>query len=181
MGHKTMILIRHAQSAGPAPDSELTPEGTEQATALSERLSELGVDGAFSSPYRRALATIVPYAERAGLEVTVLNDLHERILSPDPAEDWLAHIARSFADVDYKLHGGESLRDTRRRALQAIEVIAASDHAVAAAVSHGNLMASVFRSLDEDFGFSQWRSLRNPDLFELTLKNGAPIAYRRMD
>lgn len=181
MTNKTVILIRHALSTGPAPEAELAPDGKAQATALSERLHALGVDGLFSSPYRRARATLDPYAARIGLTVTILHDLQERILSPEPREDWLDHVRRSFADGDYKLAGGESLLETRTRALGAFEVISAAGHTLPAAASHGNLMASVLNGLDSNFGFEQWRGLRNPDIFELIVRGGRPVAFRRVD
>ncbi|MFZ4071662.1 MAG: histidine phosphatase family protein [Caulobacterales bacterium] len=181
MTPSTLILVRHALSTGQAPEAELAPEGAGQATVLSERLLALGVDGLFSSPYRRAQATLDPYAARMGLNVTILHELHERILSPEPREDWLDHVRRSFADSDYKLAGGESLRETYSRALGALQVIAGTGHTLPAAASHGNLIASVLNGLDSDFGFEQWRGLRNPDIFELTIRGGRPAGYRRVD
>jgi len=42
-------------------------------------------------------------------------------------------------------------------------------------------MSSVLRAANSDFGFEDWRALRNPDLFELTFEAGALINYRRLD
>lgn len=181
MARTTLVLIRHAASAGPAPDAELTPLGVAQANALAERLNELGVDAAYSSPYRRARATISPFALSVGLPVKVLNDLHERVLSPAPMADWQEHIERSFGDFDYKLPGGESLRDAYQRGLNALQQVAGAGHALPAATSHGNLIASILHSVDPAFGFSSWRQMRNPDVFELVLDMHAPVAYRRID
>lgn len=181
MARRTIVLIRHAVSAGQEPEAELTPLGVEQAHALAERLCELGVDAAYSSPYRRAESTIMPFALRAGLPVTTLVDLHERILSPTPTPDWLGHVERSFRDFDYTLPGGESLRDSHRRALIALEAIARAGHELPAAVSHGNLIASVLHSIDPSFGFGSWREMRNPDLFEIALSTNTPVGYRRID
>jgi 2,3-bisphosphoglycerate-dependent phosphoglycerate mutase len=180
MAEKTIILIRHALSSGQAPQAELAPEGREQAEALIERLKCLGIDGLFSSPYRRAHDTIKPYAAHSGLDVHVLDDLHERVLSPEPRDDWLRHVELSFDDVDYKLAGGESLRDTRRRGLKALGVMAAADHGLAAAVSHGVLLSSIFQGINKDFGFEDWRALRNPDIFEVALKDGVPTAFKHL-
>ena len=181
MTHSVLILIRHAQSSGQSPDAELTDLGTQQAIALADFLMPLGVDGLFSSPYQRAQATITPFGERAGLPLTIVPDLHERVLSPEPLDDWLDHIARSFVEKSYKMPGGESLSETSMRGLSALRTISKSGGNLPAAASHGNLIASILNSIDPDFGFDQWRTMRNPDVFELKLQDGLPIDYRRMD
>jgi 2,3-bisphosphoglycerate-dependent phosphoglycerate mutase len=110
----------------------------------------------------------------------MLNGLHERILAPISPDNWLEHIERSFTAPDYALPGGESLNDTRLRALSAIAEIQRDGHSLPAAVSHGNLIASLFHAVDPSFGFEGWRSLRNPDVFEVKLEGGVPSSFRRV-
>jgi len=176
-----LILIRHAQSSGQSPDAGLTDHGLQQATALADFLMPLGIDGLFSSPYQRAPATVTPFSERSGIPLTVLPDLHERVLTPEPVDDWLDHIARSFVEKSYKLMGGESLLETSMRGQNALHAISKSGGNLPAAASHGNLIASILNSIDPDFGFDQWRKMLNPDVFEVKLQDGLPIDYRRMD
>jgi 2,3-bisphosphoglycerate-dependent phosphoglycerate mutase len=173
-------LIRHAASSGQASDADLTSDGHAQAVALKDHLAKLGINAIFSSPYRRALSTIAPFAAHAELEVKVLDSLHERILSPTDQKDWMTHIHNSFFDMDYALPGGESLNAVRRRALNAIAQIESLSHPLAAAVTHGNFMSSIFHAIDPNFGVQGWQSLRNPDVFEVTLDGGVPTAFRRI-
>ncbi|MFT8320994.1 MAG: hypothetical protein ABF649_08825 [Bacillus sp. (in: firmicutes)] len=35
-------------------------------------------------------------------------------------------------------------------------------------VTHGNLLALLLNYFDADFGFTQWKELSNPDIFEIT-------------
>lgn len=180
MANRKLFLIRHAQATGQAPNAELTSLGIEQAEALVERMGGLGIDSLYASPYRRARATIEPFANRFGFDITVLEDLHERVLLAED-HNWLDHVERSFADFDHKLRGGESLRDAQHRALGAIAEIAGANHSAAAAVSHGNLIAIVLCHIDASFGFHQWRAMRNPDIFEISLDEGRPSTFRRID
>ena len=46
------------------------------------RLRELSPDGAISSPYVRAVETIQPYCDSAGLDIQTDLDLAERQLKP---------------------------------------------------------------------------------------------------
>lgn len=177
----TILLIRHCVSTAQHPDAPLTDTGAAQAIALAEKLATIGVDAIYSSPYRRALATIEPFARQFNLVVQTDARLRERILSPEPLDDFIRHIQRSFEDPSHRAPGGESLAETRQRALEALKEISSRTHKLAVVVSHGNLIASVLKSANPDFGFEDWRALRNPDLFRLQFKNGLLLSYARLD
>lgn len=177
-----LILIRHCESSGQAPDAPLTEAGARAAEALAERLRALNPDAVYSSPYLRALTTVQPFADRAGLAIVEDARLQERVLSEKPLDDWLDHIRRSYEDLDHVAGpGGESLRATQTRALAAFGDIVARGHRLPAVASHGNLISSVLRAADLDFGFEAWRTLKNPDLFELSFDGKQLVSYRRID
>ena len=175
-----VILIRHATACGQSPDADLTKEGHKQADNLSSALANLGTDMLFSSPYKRAKQTILPYARISGLKITTLNNLHERVLSLEPKPDWLTHIDRSFQNRDYALPGAESLNDTFARAQSALTEILKINAKRPAAVSHGNLIASVLHHIDPNFGFESWKTMANPDLYEICFENGQPSSFSRL-
>ena len=177
-----LILIRHCESSGQAPDAPLTEAGTRAAHALADRLAALSPDAVYSSPYRRARSTIAPFAERAGFAIVEEARLHERILSAASLHDWLEHIRRSYEDVDHRAgQGGETLREIEARGCAALADIAAAGHGLPIAVSHGNLISAILRAADPSFGFEDWRALRNPDLFEVTVAAGRPTAFARIE
>jgi 2,3-bisphosphoglycerate-dependent phosphoglycerate mutase len=177
-----ILLIRHAQSLGQEPDADLSPEGHGQAHALISRLAGFGVREVFSSPYRRAMATVGPFAAHAGLQIHTIGDLRERKLSEGWLPDFLIHMERSFADERYELDGGESLARTASRGLQAIaEVAGVARTALPAVASHGNLIASVLRAMDPGFGFEAWRLMRNPHIYEVELSGPRPVAFRNLE
>lgn len=175
------FLIRHASSAHQGPDAPLTDTGYAQAEKLARHLAKLNIGALFSSPFRRAQETIAPYATLSNQTVIVLDDLRERTLSASPLPDWKDHIARSFADPNYAPEGGESHVDLRRRAAIAFEKIAESDHPLPAFVTHGGLTAAVFSAANPSFGFEDWQSLRNPDLFAVALQERQVMAFERIE
>jgi 2,3-bisphosphoglycerate-dependent phosphoglycerate mutase len=178
----SLILIRHCESSGQAPDAPLTEAGTRAAVALAERLAALAPDAVYSSPYLRARTTVQPFAERAGLAIVEDERLHERVLSEKPLDDWLDQIRRSYEDIDHiAAAGGESLRQTQTRALAALADIMARGHRLPAVASHGNLISTILRVADPNFGFEDWRALRNPDLFELNFDGARLTGYRRIE
>jgi 2,3-bisphosphoglycerate-dependent phosphoglycerate mutase len=176
-----LLLIRHCQSTGRHPDAPLSEAGAKAAGALITRLHDLAPDAVYSSPYERAHATVRPFAISAGLSVALDDRLRERVLSDRDLDDRLDHIRRSFAEPDYRAPGGESLNQTKQRAIAALTDIAAAGHRLPAVSSHRNLIASVLRSMDTAFGFEQWQDLRTPDLFEIELDAGRPIRFVRLD
>jgi 2,3-bisphosphoglycerate-dependent phosphoglycerate mutase len=177
-----LILIRHCESSGQAPDAPLTEAGTRAAEVLAERLEALDPDAIYSSPYLRARATVQPFAERAGVAIVEDARLHERVLSPRPLDDWLDHVRRSYEDMDHRpAPGGESLRETQSRALAALNDIMARRHRLPVAASHGNLISAILHAADPTFGFEDWRALRNPDLFELSFDGERLAGYQRLE
>ena len=176
-----LLLIRHCQATAQHPDAPLTATGIDAAEALALRLRDLSPDALYSSPYERAHATVRPFAVLAGFPIRFDDRLRERVLSDHDLEDWLDHMRRSFAEPNYRAPGGESLDQAQRRAIAALADIAAAGHRLPAVVSHGNLIASVLRSMDAPFGFEQWHALRNPDLFEVELDAGQPVRFGRLN
>jgi 2,3-bisphosphoglycerate-dependent phosphoglycerate mutase len=177
-----LILIRHCESTGQQPDGALSAAGEQQALALVDRLLALDPDAIYASTYRRAVATVQPFADRAGLPVRQDARLRERELSPEPLEDWLDHIRRSYDDFDHRAApGGETLREVQARGCAALAEIAAAGHRLPVVASHGNMISSILRAASPTFGFDDWRALRNPDLFEVTVQDGWPRAFTRLD
>ena len=176
----SLLLIRHCRSSGQLPEAPLTSDGTADAAKLAFELDRLGVDAVYSSPFRRARDTVLPFACRRGIDVVLDERLIERRLASTDLPDWLDHVRRSFDDFEYRAPGGESLSEAQARGLAAIADIALQGHRLPALCTHGNLLSAILRSVDSGFSFNCWSALRNPDLFEIECVNGRPAAYRRL-
>ena len=157
-----LLLIRHCQATAQHPDAPLTATGIDAAEALALRLRDLSPDALYSSPYERAHATVRPFAVLAGFPIRFDDRLRERVLSDHDLEDWLDHMRRSFAEPNYRAPGGESLNQAQSRAIAALADIAAAGHRLPAGVSHGNLIASVLRSMDDMVRVRAVASLAQP-------------------
>lgn len=178
---RTLLLVRHAASTGPAPDAPLSLAGEAQAHALVPHLAAWAPTDLFSSPYVRAKSTLAPFATATGSDVIVIDALRERRLSHRDLPDWQEHIARSFAEHDYAPEGGESLRAVHARALSAIATIwTAAKGTRPAAASHGGWISTVLHTIDPGFGYAEWKNLGNPDLFQLIFDDQTPSAFHRL-
>ena len=180
MATSSIILVRHCQSSGQKPDDPLTAKGATDAERLVAQLTPLGIDAVYSSPYARAVQTIEPFAAARNLPINIDFRLRERLLSAEPLDNWMAHVERSFADLDHRAAGGESLREAQARGLAAIEQICGDGAVLAVVVSHGNLLASLLNRIDPAFGFSEWRGMSNPALYRVAIQHGVPTRFERI-
>jgi 2,3-bisphosphoglycerate-dependent phosphoglycerate mutase len=168
----TLILVRHAQSAPdpalPERDWPLSDKGRQQALDLAPALAELGVDALASSPYLRAIETLRPYAEGAGLAIAVDEDLREKSLGgwmDDVAEVEVA-VRRMHDDPDFKLEGGESGRSLNARVDAALaRVVSANRGRTIAVGSHGGVLGHLISRHAATLPDNFWRGIRNPHLF----------------
>jgi 2,3-bisphosphoglycerate-dependent phosphoglycerate mutase len=168
----TLVLVRHAQSAPkrelPERDWPLSELGRRQAAELAPALAELGVDALASSPFIRAVDTLRPYAEAAGLPIAVDEDLRETWLGAgwitDPAEVEAA-AQRMLIDPDYCLEGGEPGRACLSRFEPALmRLVEANPGRTIAVGSHGGVLRQLLgyrHGLSGDF----WRRIHNPHIF----------------
>src|SRR5438093_137985 len=85
-----LYIVRHAQSEGNAKrpgaalDCALTEIGRQQAAAVAQCLTTLGVDHIFASPYLRTLETAEAIRAATGAPAEVLPLLHEHHDRPLP-------------------------------------------------------------------------------------------------
>jgi 2,3-bisphosphoglycerate-dependent phosphoglycerate mutase len=170
-----VLLVRHCESLGPAPDAGLTPRGRAQAERLAERLVAHPIDHIVSSPYLRARLSVAPLASRTGLGVHVDGRLAERRISSEPVHNGRDVVERSFRDADHRLPGGESGAEALARGLAAV---LSGGHRLPVVASHGQLFALVLHSVDPGFGYAGWQSLRNPDVLLLEVDAGRSVFSR---
>ncbi|MEO0915476.1 MAG: histidine phosphatase family protein, partial [Pseudomonadota bacterium] len=153
--------------------------GQAQARALVKKLNRLDLGPLFSSPYRRAIDTLAPFAAATSQPITLLPDLRERLLSPNPLPDWQDHIRASFDNAHHAPEGGESHADLLKRWSDALSIIGKAAGRPAFA-THGGMTAALLHAQDPTFGFEGWASLRNPDLFEVEITQGQLTAVRNL-
>jgi probable phosphoglycerate mutase len=158
-----LVLVRHGQTdsnVGRAldtrpPGAPLNALGLAQAAALGERLATEPVTAVHASAATRAQQTAAPVAAAHGLDVTVVEGVHEVFVGD--LEGRADAAAREAFDVVYdawwagdlaaRLPGGESAEDVRARFLPALDRVldGATDDVVL--VSHGAAIRLVAAAL----------------------------------
>ena len=171
---KILYLVRHCQAEGQHPSAGLTTEGRAQADRLARFFAEREISHIVSSPYVRAIDSIMPTASQLMLPLEIDDRLAERVLSREDLPDWLDHLARSFQNRDLKLAGGESGSEAAERGIAAISKLPHQS----IVVTHGNLLALLLNHWNPDYGFADWRNLSNPDVFKISFDGRSALVER---
>lgn len=171
---RTLYLVRHCEAEGQHPEAGLTAKGREQADRLAHFFADKEIAHIVSSPYVRAIESIEPALKQLKLPLKTDSRLAERVLGSGDLPDWLEHLEQSFNNMELKLAGGESGREAAERGAEALA--AAPDQSII--VTHGNLLTLMLNQWDEKYGFTEWRSLSNPDVFKIRQLAEAVIVER---
>lgn len=168
---KKVYLVRHCEATGQLSEARLTNEGLKQALELCEYFSNIKIDQIISSPYNRAIESIQPLAKELNIDIETDRKLEERILSSQNHPDWFEKLRKTFDDLDLKFEGGESSIDAMNRIVEVVKKVFKSNNKTTIIVTHGNLMSLLLKHFNNNFGFDDWKSLSNPDIYLLKKEN----------
>ena len=178
----TIILIRHAEATPPTEgvgaeserDRPLTERGLRDAEALAEKLAGIQPDRVYSSPYRRAIQTVTPIANRHAMKVELVEDLRERLLSPGPVPDFREQLQRCWRDFDYAMPGGESNRIAQTRVMSVFADLGRRhDEGLIILGSHGNLVSLGLHALEPKVDYDFWNAMPTPAIYRIEYREGA--------
>ena len=188
---RRLLLVRHGRVDFDARDFRRSPRGRqwdpplgevgrEQAGQLAARLELMDPPvGMYSSPFRRCVQTVEPFAGPAGVEPALEEDLGEVFvgewegLSFEEIVSGDEELARRFRDQEAMFSmapGGESGAELQARVVAAVERILDRHHrGNILAVTHGGVINAYIRSLlgiDHDMFFLPENTSVNTVLIE---------------
>ncbi|WP_106767612.1 histidine phosphatase family protein [Paenibacillus faecalis] len=164
---KHIYLVRHCKATGQEPKAPLTQEGQEDAEHIAEYFIDKNIDVIYSSPFLRALETIKPYSVRTHKEILIDKRLKERILSTVNLDDWMQKLEETYENLDLKLAGGESSNEATHRVIGLINELQERPESNFILVTHGALLSLIIKNYQSDFGFEDWKNIKNPDIYLL--------------
>lgn len=158
-----VYFVRHAEPNYDNHDDvlrELSPKGLADRALVTEFLRDKGIAAVLSSPYRRAADTVTPLADALSLTTKTVDGFRERTVG-DWVEDFGGYSQRQWADFDYKLPGGESLREAQERNLRALdEILEQFADKTAVIGSHGTALSTIIHHFRPGFGYDGFQRIR---------------------
>lgn len=183
---KTVYFVRHAQPNLENHEDalrELTPKGQADTALVTAFLEDKNVGLVLSSPYRRAVDTISPFALERGLTVKTIDGFRERKVGEGWIEDFDEFARKQWEDFSYKLPGGESLAEVQQRNLQALldVFLQYPKESVIAIGSHGTALSTVINAYQPAFGYEAFSVMaKTPWIVEFLFEEnicGSIVSY----
>ena len=177
-----LYLVRHAHADWHPDDGRpLSFRGRTDARRVADLLTPTRPVAVYSSPARRALDTVRAVAERCQLEPVLVDDLRERELPAVAPERFQEAVRASWEDPDRAVEGGEPNRVAQARGRAALLDLASRHPGEGVVVAtHGNLLALALGAFDPAYGYSFWRELTSPDVYEIVLDGDALTGVSRV-
>lgn len=158
-----VYFVRHAQPDYSISDDRLRPltdEGKNDTRAVAELLRSRGVEYIASSPYIRAIDTVGLYSLWTGLDVNIYEDFRERNAGCWHGDNFLEYIEKQWADFDYHIKDGESLREVQERNIRALRrVLDEHECARIAIATHGTALSSILNYYYPEFDFKCFKKI----------------------
>ena len=149
-----LYFVRHAQPdyrQGNNRSFSLSEEGMSDRMGAAEILDKVRFDIAVSSPYARSLETIEPVVSAQGLKLITDERLRERD-NAGGGSNSQEMFRRRWADFDFHEEGGESLRSTQQRNIDAVfDILDAYESRTVLVGTHGTALSTIINYFRPDF------------------------------
>lgn len=147
---------------------------------LADLLLGYNIEHVVCSPYKRAIDSVLPFANKCGLTLRSDIRLRERELGLLPGDlNWQDALKQTFDRSELCFNGGESSAQAQKRALASLQEHLEALSGTIMLVTHGNLLSLLLQRFDPLIGFSFWIELKTPDLFQIECKNGS-TSWKRL-
>lgn len=174
-----IYLVRHTKSLFdpnvPEQERILSSEGEKQAKDLIKKLEPLNIEKIYSSPARRAIDTIAPFAKTVGLEIELVPEFRECTMLPCRSfEEWKSFLKKSWEDFNFKPEGWESNLECQIRVCKKIKELGIKDSEKNIVInSHGRTISLFLNKINNSWGFDQWERLPMPAVVKVCLETDA--------
>lgn len=173
-----VYFIRHAQSDRAFHDEytrPLTAEGIADTEKITLALKDKGITHILSSPYTRALQTVQGLSQALKLKIETDSDFRERNAGKWHGDKFFDFIEKQWADFDYRIEGGESLREVRERNVGALEKYTEKYKGQAIAIAtHGTALSTIINYFFPEYGFKEFLKIADlmPFVFLMEFDGG---------
>ncbi len=171
-----VYFIRHAQSDKSfhgESERPLTKDGFYDCEKVSEALKDKGISHIISSPYTRAVQTVEPLAKTLALPIEIDGDLRERSAGKWHGDRFFDFVQKQWEDFDYRIEGGESLRQVQNRNIEALNrLLYKYEGETLALATHGTALSTIINYFFPKYGYNDFLKIADlmPIIFKMTFE-----------
>lgn len=160
-----VYFIRHAEPNFDNHDDmtrELSAKGLKDRELITGFLLDKQIDAVISSPFKRAIDTVRDFANKNGMDITIIDDFRERKVDSCWIEDFTSFSKKQWEDFTYKLSDGECLAEVQQRNIVALDKILDDyrDQNIVVG-SHGTALSTIINYYDKTFGYNEFDDIRH--------------------
>ncbi len=173
----TIYFVRHALpdfTIKSDRERPLTDEGKKASFKVLEYLKDKNIDILLSSPYKRAIDTIKPFADSINKDIILIEDFRERKIDSCWIEDFETFSKNQWQDFSYKLTDGESLKEVQDRNINALKnILNTYNNKNIVIGTHGTALSTIINFYDPSFNYEKFVSIKNimPLIVKFTFNN----------
>lgn len=162
---KTVVyFIRHAEPDYSVYDDAIRPltdKGKKDALNVATYLEDKGIQVALSSPYKRAIDTIKPFADINNMNIELVEDFRERKVDNCWIDDFHGFSQKQWEDFNYKLLDGECLHDVQERNIKALEKVLRKFYGKNIVIgTHGTALSTIINYYESSYGYKDFNEIR---------------------
>ena len=182
-----IYFIRHAEPNFENHDDmtrELSAKGLKDRELVTKFLMDKQIDAVVSSPFKSAIDTVRDFADKNGMDITVIADFRERRVDSCWIEDFTSFSKKQWEDFTYKLSDGECLAEVQARNIAALNKLLDDyqDQNVVVG-SHGTALSTIINYYDKTFGYDGFHEIRHlmPWVVQFTFGGKELIEIKKYD
>jgi len=185
----TIYFIRHAEADNSVRDGRIRPlteKGKRDRALVTSFLSDKNIEAVLSSPFKRAIDTVAPFAEKYGFEIETVEDFRERKSDSDwiRETDFFPFIARQWADFSYSLSDGECLKEVQERNISALNRVLSRHEGKNIVIgTHGTALSTIINYYDNTYGFAEFMTMiyLTPWAVKMTFDGNKCVEIEKID
>ncbi len=114
-----------------------------------------------SSPFKRAIDTIIEFADSLGLQIKLVDEFRERKVGNSWIDDFTAFTQNQWRDFSFKLSDGECLKEVQERNVTALlELIKQYKGKNIVIGGHGTALSTIINYFDSSFGYEDFENIK---------------------
>ena len=186
----TVYFIRHAEADNSNRDARnrpLTEKGLADRVLATEFLQDKNIDAVLSSPFKRAVDTVAPFAEKNGFEIELVEDFREQRSSSDMRKDnphFPQCMIDQWADTSYIYSDGESIAEVQERNISALnDVLKRYKNKIIAVGTHATALTAIINYYDKTYGYDGFMSMVDilPWAARMEFNNDGCVCIEKID